>query len=200
MEIKDLEKTAEELLSAEGKVKGEVFLNHAQYIKRKEGKKGLQRIEERMAELGAPVKLEEINPSQWKNVGIDDLLVLVCVEQFQWTEDDVYEMGRFTSKTSFITKTLARYLVSREKVLREASRYWKSYYDFGSAETKEVGENYVVIEIKGYKAHPLICHLFRGYMRGMSQFISKSEEVEIEEIKCMHKGDDSHQFKISWKN
>ncbi len=200
MEIKDLEKTAEELLSAEGKVKGEVFLNHAQYIKRKEGKKGLEKVEKRMAELGAPIKLEEIKSLQWKNVGIDDLLVLVCVEQFNWSKEDVREMGYFTSKISFVTKTLARYLVSREKVLKEVSRYWRNYYDFGSAKAKEVGKDYAVIEVKGYKSHPLICHLFTGYMRGMSQFLSKNKEVEIEEIKCMHKGDDSHQFKISWKN
>ncbi len=194
-----MENIAKDLLVEKGHVKAEVLLNYAHYIERKEGKEGLKRVEDRMAELGASVSLGGSRNVQWMRVGINSLLLLVCKEQFQWTEKDIRDMGYVTSKISFITRMLVRFFVSREKVLKEANRHWRKYFDFGSLEAVDHGDNYAVIEIKGYKGHPLNCHLFAGYIHGISELISKdNKNITVEEIKCIHKGDDGHRFKTTW--
>ncbi len=199
MEIGNLEKIAKDLLSTEGKVRGEVLINHAEHIKWKDGEKGLEKVKQRMAELGASVDFNSIGPMQWKKAALDDLLVLVSCEVLGWTEKDVFEMGYFNSRVSFVTKALARYLASKEKMLQHVSRYWKSYYDVGSVEVKEQGENYVVLAIKEYKSHPLICRLFAGYMYGLAELLSKNQEIEVKETKCIHENDDHHEFLVTWK-
>ncbi len=201
MENKTLQEVADELMDFPGKTKGESVRTHAEYIKHKEGEEGLKRLEERMAELGAPIKYKEINPFEWVKEGLCSLTVIVAKEVFNWTDEDVFEMGSAAPKMSFIIRILARHFISPEKIFKEAEKIWKKHYDFGSFNILEVNEDKkrICFNIEGFKAHPLICLYREGYFKAVAQFTIKSSEISIEEVKCVHEGDDFHEYLITWK-
>jgi len=201
MEINNLEKTAKELLSFEGKVKGEVFNTHAEYIKQREGEEGLKKVEEKMAELQVPLEFKKIRSLSWQKEGMSVLMLLVCKKIFGWTDDDIFEMGRFAPKVSFIVRVLARYFVSLDKVFQESPRYWRRHFDFGELEAAELNkdENYMIIRIKRGETHPVVCRFYAGYLKGFAQISIKGSDIGVEETKCTYKGDDYHEYKISWK-
>ncbi len=197
MEKEKLEDIAEEILSHEGNVRGTAILSNIEYVRSKKGEEGVRKVEERMEQLGVPLDTKNIHSSEWISVGVSALTVLSIRDVFDWTEEDIFDMGRFAVRISFVTKLFVRYLVSKETVFRESPKYWRKQFDFGSLETKELNDDYAITEIRGHDIHPLICHLRAGYIYGITRFISKGEDVVVEETKCTHRGDDCHQYKVS---
>jgi hypothetical protein len=194
-----LQETADRLKNFPGKVKGEVFRTHADYIRQKEGEDGVRRVEEKMAELGTPILFEEINPFEWISEGMSSLTIVVTKEVFNWTEDDVFEMGRFAPKFSFIIKVMIQYLVSIESLLKNATKYWNKHFDFGSAEVESDTENKkAIVREKGFNTHPLVCLYHAGYFKGLCEFAIKSKNITVTETACTHKGAEYNEFVITW--
>ncbi len=198
---KSLQEIADKLKSFNGNVKGEVFKTHADYIKSKEGPEGIKRLEEKMAELGAPINFSEIKPFEWVNEGMSSLTIIVAKEVFDWTDEDVFEMGRFAPKFSFIIKVLIQYLVSIDSLVENASKYWKKHYDFGSLEkvyyNKE--EERAIIREHGFQTHPVVSLYHAGYFKGLCEFALKNKNIEIKETASTYKGDNYNEFEIIWK-
>ncbi len=201
MSEENLQKIADELKNFPGKVKGEAFWTRLEYIRKKEGESGIKKLEEKMEQLGVPIKLDGVESTEWINEGINSLCVPVAKEIFNWAEEDVFDLGRFAFKTSFLTKTILTYLISPKTALNAIPKYWKNYYDFGEMEavTYNEKEKYAVIRKKGYKTHPLLCIQHKGYLTAGANLLLKDKDVNIEETKCMHKGDDYHEYRITWK-
>jgi hypothetical protein len=196
-----LQEAAERLKDFPGNVKGEVFRVHAEYIKYKEGEEGVRRVEEKMAELGAPIKFSEIKPFDWVNEGFSSLSLVTAKEIFNWSDEDIFEMGRFAPKFSFIIKIMIQYLVSVEVLLKNAEKYWSKHFDFGSIETDfVVGEKRAVVrERNPAPIHPVTCTYHRGYFTGLCDFAVKGGAVTVKETSCVHKGDEYHEFLITWE-
>ncbi len=200
MENKTLEEVAKELLSFPGKVKGEVFRTHSEYIKKKEGEKGLKIMEDKMAELGAPINFSEIKSFEWVKEGVSSLYIVAAKEVFNWTDEDVFEMGRFAPKVSFIIKVIIQYFSSVEMVFKEAAKYWDKHFDFGSLEPVEFDKEKkkILLRINGFKTHPTVCIFHAGYFKGVTEFTVKSSNINVKEVKCMHGGDSCHEYLITW--
>ncbi len=204
MEKETLQQTADRLKNFPGNVKGEVFRTHADYIKHKEGEEGVKRTEEKMNELGVPIKFSEIKSFEWISEGMSSLTIVVAKELFNWSEEDVFEMGRFAPRASFIIKVMIQYLVSIESILENSEKYWDKHFDFGSLETSFIkGEKAATVREKispEYRhLHPLTCIYHTGYYTGLCEFTVKSGDVKITETKCVHNGDDYNEFLIEWK-
>ncbi len=199
MENKTLEEVAKELLSFPGKVKGDVFLNHAEYIKLKEGEGAVKKLEDKMAELGAPIKFNEIKPTEWESEGLSSLVIVVAKDLFNWTDKDIFEWGRFRTRVSFIVKMMTRMLVSVKKLVDEAPKHWSRNFDFGSIEiTLNEEEKKMVVLEKDFKTHPLVCIFHAGYFKGMLELCVRSNNIKVEEVRCAHKGDDYHEYVVTW--
>jgi len=196
-----LEETVKRLKDFQGNVRGEVLRIHAAYIKKKEGEQGLKRLEERMRELGAPIKYDELESFQWISEGMSALTIVVAKDTFGWSDEDVFEMGRFAPKTSFIIKMLIQYLVSIDRLFDQAEKYWEKHYDFGSLERVEYDEKNkkVVIRERGLKTHPTVCICHAGYYQSLAEFAVKSNKVSVEETACVHEGADYNEFTINWE-
>ncbi len=196
----ELKETAQRLKNFPGNVKGEVFRTHKDYIIKKEGEEGVKRLEEKMKELGAPIKFEEIKPFDWISEGMSSLVIIVSKEIFNWTDEDVFEMGRFAPKFSFIIKIMIQYLVSVESLIRNMEKYWNNHYDFGSLKLisfdKEKKEG--VIREFGVDTHPTVCIYHAGYFKGICEFTIKSKNISVEETACVHKDADYNEFLIKW--
>lgn len=196
--IKDIKR---EMLRFTGKVKGEILLSHAEYIREKEGEGGLEKLEEKMSELDAPIKFREIKEDDWISEGISALAVIVSKEIFSWNEKDVFEMGKHALHLSPALKFLLANVASPQRLFEESYVYWKNLFDFGRLDPvsfdKEKKE--AILRIHGYKTDSLLCVYHAGYIKSLAEIILKKKDVSVEEIACAHKGDKYDEYKIGWK-
>lgn len=201
MEFKTLEDTAQELLPFKGNVRGEVVLNHIEYIKRKEGRGGLKKLRKRLEEVDFPLDLKKTKPLDFVSEGASCLIIVASKEVFFWEEKDVFEMGRVAPQLSFGLKMLAQNFVAPKRLFEESPTYWNNLFDFGALEPVKFSDKYksATIRIKGYKTHPLICIYHAGYLQGITEFILKSKKVSVEEKKCVYREADYNEYKLSWK-
>ena len=197
----NLKEEADELMKIEGNVKGVVFRTHASYIRDKEGEKGLRLVEEKMKELGYPVKFSEVEPFRWYRESQTILVILVAKEIFHWRDSDVFDMGNAAPKYSLIVKLLMKYFLSPKTTLRESPKYWMKHYDFGMLEVHEYNEKEkrMSVRIKEYKTHPIVCIFHKGYFLHIAQYVIKSQKIGIEETKCVYRGDPFHEYTVTWK-
>ncbi len=199
MEDKTLEEIAKELTSFPGRIKGEIFRNHLEYIKFKEGEKGVEKLEKKMAEMGAPIKMKEINPTSWQSEGLSTLIIVTAKEIFNWSEEDIFEWGRSRTKISFIVKILIQSIFSIKRLVKDAPKHWERNFNFGSIEADLNEERKrLLLRVRGYKTHPVVCAFHTGYFKGMVELCIKSESINIRETKCIYKGDPYHEYLVTW--
>jgi hypothetical protein len=154
-----------------------------------------------MEKLGYPIKLEEVGSLEWYPEFLTVLIILVAKEIFHWGDEEIFEWGYQTPKFSFIVRLLAKSFINLKMAYQKSPIYWKKHYDFGELETPEFNERekYLIIRIKGYKFHPIVCTFYKGYFIKIAEFTSKGKKFKAEETKCMFRGDPYHEFKISWQ-
>ena len=191
----------DEIMKIPGNVRGEAILTDFKYVRYRKGGQGLKMLEEKLKELGWPIKLEDIRSMEWYPESLGILIILASKDLFNWTDKDILEIGHFAAKTSFFLRIMMRYFLSVSMTFRESPRYWKKNYDFGELEASEFNEKekYVVLQVKNFKFHPVMCIFFAGYFLQTAKFVIKSEKITIEETKCMFKGDPYHEYIIRWK-
>jgi len=194
-------KEADRIMKIKGNVRGAVFYTHAAFIKEKEGEKGIELLENELAELGYPLRFNEVKTLAWYPEALSVLTIITAKRIFNWTEADIFEMGNLAPKYSFVVKLLMSYFISPKKCFQEAPKYWRKHYDFGELNSQEYDEDkkYCFIKFKGYKFHPLLCTFFRGYFLRIAQYVIQSKKITIKETKCVHKGDSFHEFLIEWE-
>lgn len=190
-----------QLMETEGNVKGEVIRADLEYIKSKKGVEGLRKVEDRLADLGHPLRLEDIKTFHDYKEANAVLIYVVCRDVFGWDEEDIHSMGEAAAKTSFIVKALLKYFVSIHRTLRETPNFWAKHHDFGELEPVEANEEekYMVIRVKGYQFHPLACAYHRGYFLAVAKLSIKGKNIAIEETKCGHRGDEYHEYRVTWE-
>ena len=194
----DLKKEADRLMHLEGNTKGVTLETHGIYIKHREGQEGLRAVEEKMKELGYPLKFKEINPLKWYPEGLGVLVILVAKKLFNWNDKDIFDMGNSAPKYSIVAKLMMKYFLSPPQSFAQAPKYWRRHYDFGSLEAYEFNDEkkYVKIHIKGYKFHPIVCVFYAGYLLRIAQYVFGTDKIRIKETKCIYRGDPYHEFTI----
>ncbi len=200
LEQETLQRSADRLKHFPGNVKGEVFRTHAEFVKYKEGEGAVKRLEERMAELGVPVVFDEVKPFGWISEGVSSLVIITAKEVFNWSDEDIFEMGRFAPRVSFIIKIMTQYLISIETLFKNAEKYWHNNYDFGHLEALNFNKEKKQITVRefGLETHPTVCHYHAGYLKGVCEFAVKSDNISVKETDCVHQGAKYHEFLISW--
>lgn len=196
-----LKEESAKLMEIKGNVRGEVLRVNVAYIKFREGEEGLVLVEEKLKELGFPLKLKGFKSLKWYPESLSVLIILIAKEIFNWKDKDIFEMGNSAPKSSFIVQLLMRNFLSSRKSFEESPKYWKAHFDFGELETYEFNEEekYFTILIKGYKFHPIMCIYYSGYFLRIAQLFIKSEKITVEETKCVFKGDPYHEYIIKWQ-
>jgi hypothetical protein len=191
----------EKIESISGNVRGEKFYTTFPYLEKEEKNKEVEKILEEMEEHGYPLNLRQISSTKMYPLKIAVLLFVITKNVFSWGDEDIFEMGRYAPRTSFVTRILLRNLVSINTIFNKAPDTWKNHYDFGSLEAVEINqeEKYLIVRVKDFAVHPIICPYHGGYFQAMTEFCIRSREIKTSETKCMHKGDDYHEYYISWK-
>lgn len=197
-----LHSEAIKLSNIKGNVRGEILRLNIEYIKNKEGEQAVSLIEEKLKELGYPLMLKNFNSLKWYPEFISVLIILILKEIFNWTEQDIFNMGNSVPRSSFIVKFLMKYFISLKECFQESNNYWQIHFDFGELEPFDFSEKekYLTLRVKNYNFHPLVCYYHTGYFLRIAQFNIKSEKINIKETKCLHKDNNIsyHEYKISW--
>lgn len=198
-EEKLFEEEVRELLKKPGNVKGEAFKSHQSFITSKVGEEGFKKVEEKLAEIGHPVDFKSIEPYKMYPAPLAILVVLVAKKIFNWDDEIIKESGKFNLKNSFILKTFLRYFVSPESFPVFLPKYWQKEYDFGTIEAvKTDNKNELIVRVKGYDLHPLNCTAFIGVGEEALKYVTRSRKIISTETKCIHRGDEYHEYVVSW--
>lgn len=189
------------LMAKPGNVRGLVFLANFEYIKQKGGEGAVKEVKKKLEELGHPLETENISPMEFYPEALSVLIILLAREALNLSENEIFEMGGAIIKLSPFTKILTRYFISIKKIFEEAPKYWRKFFDFGKLETVELNEKgrYATIRVFGYEFHPIMCIYHKGYFgQAVRLSFGKKTAIKIEEVKCAHRGDPYHEYRLSW--
>ncbi len=188
--------------NVKGETRGVVFKTDAEFIKEKMGEEGLEKLQNMANQLNIPIDYNgEANATKWYPLSLRVLSILLIQDVFEWDNEKIIEMGEAAPKYSFIVRTLLRYFISFEKTFSEASKYWKEHYSVGELVVPDpsvVNDNYLVFPLKDFEVHPILCEYYKGYFLSICRMIVKAENMVMKETKCMFKGDEYHEFKVTW--
>lgn len=191
--------TVNEWIEMEGKTRGVSIKGDFEYIISKRGEKGLRKIEERMEELGYPLKYKEIQNMKFYPLGLEAIVFLVIKELFNFDDNEFRKMGEFNAKVSLVVRLFMRYLISLDLVAKKASYFWKKYYTNGDFEITEINKEkqYLRARLSNFRFHPIHCRAVEGYLMSLIKMVLNSP-VFCQETKCPFLGDDYHEFLVKW--
>lgn len=189
------------LTKEKGNVVGVALKNNFEFVLEKKGKEGLKKVERALEKLGFPLKYQELKSFQWLPEKMNLILLLVIRRTFNWNDEMMREMGRWTARASIITRIMMKYFVSFDRVSKEVSKYWRKYHTFGSLEPEALNEKekYAILVLTGYNfVDPSHCRYMEGYFYQIASYIFPEENLKVEEIECILSDGKTHRFKITW--
>jgi hypothetical protein len=192
----------DKLMEIKGEARGVVLKTDEEYILKEKGKKGLEKLEKRLKELGHPIKYNQIKTMNFYPVGLRILSLLVIKEIFNFDDKEIQRMGIFATKMSFIIKLFTKYFLSLRRVLmNEAPKIWTKHWTVGKLVPVKLDEKekYAILRVVDFNLHPVYCVYLRGYFEGMLQMIVKPSKIISQETKCFFKGDPYHEFTVKWQ-
>ncbi len=199
MEQEISKEIVKELMSVKGEVVGLGPKSDFEYVKHMIGKDAVKKLEDEMRNLGCPLEYKKLKSMKFYPVGIQAIIVLVMKKLFNFDREEFQKVGEFSAKIPLIIRIFMKYLVSIEAVAKEAPRMWKRYYTVGELKIIELNKEkrYAILRIENFHLTPILCETFKGYFRGMVQIVVKSPTT-CEETRCVHKGDEYHEFLVKW--
>jgi hypothetical protein len=200
--VKVTKKEADRMMKVNGKVNGSLLNANFQFVLNKKGEKGIKTVEERLKELGYPLKFKEVSDFKWYPCGFSALITLAILEYFGWDESKAFEIARYGPVYSVVSKLFIKYMVSLDKILKEVPNYWQKHFDFGEMKCPKYDEKkkYAILRIYGYKkCHPLDYILIKGYLSRIFELGTGSKNVKVEQTKSLYHNDPYDEFKITWQ-
>ncbi len=190
---------AKKLMETEGEARGVNLKTDWEVVLSKYGQEGLKKLEAKMAEMGYPIKYNEIETMNFYPAGLDALSVLSIKEVFDLNDQELKELGAAAVKFSLFLKILIRYFPSLNLLAKEAPKMWRKHYSIGDLEIVETNEEErrAVLRIKNFGFHPAQCANLQGYFSKILQMAVKAPTT-CEETKCTFRGDAYHEFVIKW--
>jgi len=193
----------DKLMALPGEARGVVFKTDCNYVLKEIGENGLKKLEEELTALGCPIDYKKIDTLSFHPIGLRVISLLAIKKVFSFDDEKMKEMGMFASKTSLMLKLFINYFLSRQKVFfEEAPKIWHKHYSSGELIPLKLDEEkkYSIIQIKNnYELHPVFCLYLGSYFCGFFHMLFKSDKINFKETKCPFRGDEYHEYKITWK-
>jgi hypothetical protein len=199
MEIKLTKEKAQELMKIPGEVRGVGIKSDWEVILREKGKEGLKKLEEKMAELGYPLKYEEIKEMNFYPLGYDAISVLAIKEIFNFDEKELEEFESKAIRFSIFLRIFLRYTISPNLLIKEAPKMWRRHYTVGDLEIVKFDkkEKIVILRLKNFAIHSLYCIILKSYFAKTLEIVVGSK-VNSKETKCTFREDEYHEFLFTW--
>ena len=189
----------EKLKAVRGNARGLVFKTVLEFVIRDQGREGLKRLEETMADLGLPIKYEEIKATQVFPLRTYLVLQLAIKEIFQYNDQKFQAMGAYMCKASFIVRLLLKHFSFIFTASEQAPRAWRNYFDVGEMEITELsrGKRVMVVRLKNFDFHPLHYEIVKGFL-GVAMQLVVSSPTSCEQTKSGLEGQSYNEFVVRW--
>jgi predicted hydrocarbon binding protein len=188
----------EEIKRIKGKGRGVVFKPIFEFILEHEGKEGLKRLEDFLEKVGFSLKNNEIRSMDLYPLKKKAALFIAISKLFGYSEQDFKKMGREAAHFPLLVRRLVK-LFPADRLLKDADRVWKLFFTTGEIEVVEFDrkKRLEIERLRDFSVHPLECKFLTGYSAALRQLLLK-KEVVCEETKCIHRGDEYHEFVFRW--
>jgi hypothetical protein len=188
------------IMGLPGKVRGVAFQTDAEYVKMYKGVEVLKKVEEELTKIGYPLKYEKINATDWFPYGLRSLSLLAIKDVLAMSDDELKAMGSKAPKYSFIIKTVLRYFIGIEQIVKFTPRYWKRHVNLGELQVPEydIKKRFIMVRFVGITIPSIFAKYLEGYLSRIIQYVLPREEVKCEQLKHSAKGDPYDEYRIFW--
>jgi hypothetical protein len=193
--------TIESIKQINGSVKAVALQTDKIYIDLQKTQHGVALVEEEMKKMGFPFHYNaSISPTDLVPLPIRIASLIAIKEVFKLEDKHIRDMGCLATKSSFFTKLALRYLVSLKKMAKEVPRHWQRHYTIGSMDPGEIheDEHFFIVRLRDFHIHPIFCTYLSGYIIGIVELIGNFSNLDVRETKCQDKGDEYHEFRVTW--
>jgi len=187
------------LLKIPGRCRGLAIRDNLEYVLLKEGKVGLEKLNQVLAESQSPFRTSDIKPMEFYPVGMETICLLAMKKAFGYSDQIFEEVGAANARQSLVVRLFAKYFVSLERVAKEAPKMWRNYYEIGEISSIEINkpETKVLVRVEGFNIHPLHCRVLKGYFTAIVKMVVGAS-AEGKEISCPFNGGKAHEFLLTW--
>lgn len=191
----------QEIIKLEGQVRGSALNTDAACIESREGKEGLNVVEQSFRQLGYPIEYKKIRGMGWYPLCLRVLSLCVIRDIFDLDDSEIQNMGDKAPKFSFLVKVFMKFGGVPGKAAECAPDYWRMHYSIGDVRVSKIDDRagYLLVQLANFRVHPILCRYLEGYFRRLVQFSFVDQNVESKEIKCAFNGDPCHEYRIAWK-
>lgn len=196
-----LDETIESIKQINGSVKAVALQTDKIYIEIQEVENGVSLVEEEMGKMGFPFCYNTLkSPTDLVPLTVRIASLLAIKKVFHLEDAQIREMGRLATKSSFFTKLTLRYLVSLKKMAKEIPRHWERHYTIGSMDPGELyeDERFFIVRLRDFTIPTIFCTYLSGYIIGIVELIGNFTNLAVLETKCQHRGDEYHEFRVTW--
>jgi hypothetical protein len=200
IEEKLTKELAEKLMKIEGECRGATIKTDWDFVFHEKGQKELETIEAKMAEVGYPLKYNEIKTMDFYPIGLDVISMLAIKEILNFSKEEVIKMGASAFKFSFFLKVFMRHFIFPRLFAKEVPKAWRKHYTIGELTLIRLDEKekYGILRLENFNVHPLNCYILIGYFSKILKMVVGTP-VTCQETKCFFRGDEFHEFLIKWK-
>jgi len=196
-----IEEPIELLKQIKGSAKTVTLQTDKIYIEIQNVENGISLVEKEMEKMGFPFCYNKlVSPTDFVPISVRIASLLAIKKVFHLDDEQIRAMGRLATKSSFFTKLALRYLISLEKMSKEIPRHWKRHYSVGSMDLGDLheSERFFIVRLREFNTHPIFCTYFSGYILGIVELIENYPNLAVQETKCQHRGDEYHEFIVTW--
>jgi len=189
----------DELMVIKGKIRGVTLKTMGEYLLQEEGEIGVGLMEKEIERLGYDFKFSEIETMDFYPLGLQAVILILMKRMLNYGNGKFQEVGRANAKFSLIIRLFMKYFFSVRAMVDKVPKLWEKHYTVGKLEVVDYDEeeNYIILKLSNFKLHPFHCEDLKGYFSVVSQMIV-GKEVSCEEKRCVHRGDNYHEFLLEW--
>jgi hypothetical protein len=174
------------------------FAPNIEYIKKKRGEYGLQKLMDELKNRGRPIDLRRIKKSDWVPLDTRKVFLETIRDVFGWDAERIREMGRNAPRLSHSMKIYFGVYLTADQAFAEAPSMWKKHYSAGELLTTDFDGGTGKLVLRNFDLDPLFCVYLEGYLQGVGD-LTKSKNVRVKETRCTFRGDAVHEYTVTWE-
>lgn len=195
-----LKEKISEMMKIEGKQRANDIKYSVKYTKKKEGENGFNDLIKELKKNGFEIpNVDKLSSTEWIPRSIPGGFLLGAIIFFEWTEKEVFEMGK-RATTSFRTiKLFLKWFPAVKNTLSIAIKNWNKYFTEGEAHLVEFDKKnkQCVLEIRDFDIDPMVIVYYEGVFTKIIEIATGSKQAKVEEIESKN-NHRHHKFKANW--
>ena len=197
----DLAEEIEKLKKIQGKERGLHVKYLKQYLIAKEGENAPDKVRTELKRLNYELPLiDKFSYSDWAPASMTTIYMLALVKVFNWQKNDVEEMGKKMAVSSPLVKFFIKYFLSEETSFKKVHDNWRKQYSWGELRfiSYDKKNKKLILRLIDFFKHQVTCDYLIGSLGTLVGLAVGGKPVRAQEIKCVFKGDDFHEFEFTW--